>query len=126
MEDVIDKLEAYAIGENESFRNLTKESILNYYEILKKENVLTEEQNIYELKKGDTVIKLDLPFEKSKEFIVSKLKINGRKTERIKVKQKNDNKEKYNIIKPLKLSVDKNKLHYIETKDDNMILSYNS
>ncbi|MDU5922870.1 MAG: peptidase S41, partial [Finegoldia magna] len=126
MEDVIDKLEAYAIGENESFRNLTKESILNYYEILKKENVLTEEQNIYELKKGDTVIKLDLPFEKSKEFIVSKLKINGRKTERIKVKQKNDNKEKYNIIKPLKLSVDKNKLHYIETKDDNLILRYNS
>lgn len=126
MEDVIDKLEAYAIGENESFRNLTKESILNYYEILKKENVLTEEQNIYELKIGDKIKKIDIPFEKSKEFIVSKLKINGRKTELINVKQKNDNKDKYTIIKPLKLSVDNNKLHYIETKDDNLILRYNS
>lgn len=126
MEDVIDRLEAYAIGENESFRNLTKESFLNYYEILKKENVLTEKQNIYELKIGDKIIKLHLPFEKSKEFIVSKLKIDGRKTERIKVKQKNGNKEKYNIIKPLKSSVDKNKLHYIETKDDSLILRYNS
>ena len=126
MEDVIDRLEDYAIGENESFRNLTKNSFLNCHEILKKENVLTEEQNIYELKIGDKIVKLDLPFEKSKEFIVSKLKINGRKTELINVKQKNDNKDKYTIIKPLKLSVDNNKLHYIETKDDNLILRYNS
>ena len=44
MKDIIDRFESYAIGENESFRNLTKESFLNYYEILKKENVLTEEQ----------------------------------------------------------------------------------
>ena len=37
-------------GENESFRNLTKNSFLNCHEILKKENLLTEKQNIYELK----------------------------------------------------------------------------
>ncbi|MDU5444821.1 MAG: S41 family peptidase, partial [Finegoldia magna] len=96
------------------------------HEILKKENVMTETKNIYELKTGGKIIKLDIPFEKSKDFIVSKLKINGRKTDLIKVNQKNEKNEEYITIKPLTLSVDKNKLHYIETKGDNLILRYNS
>lgn len=126
IKDVLDRLEDYAIGENESFRNCTKNSLLNYHEILKKENVMTETKNIYELKTGGKIIKLDIPFEKSKDFIVSKLKINGRKTDLIKVNQKNEKNEEYITIKPLTLSVDKNKLHYIETKGDNLILRYNS
>lgn len=126
IKDVLNRLEDYAIGENESFRNLTKNSLLNNHEILKKENVMTEKKNIYELKTGDKIIKLDIPFEESKDFIVSKLKINGIKTNLISFNTKTDKNEKYNIIKPLTLTVDKNKLHYIETKEDNLILRYNS
>lgn len=126
IKDILNRLEDYTIGENESLRNCTKNSLLNYHEILKKENVMTEKKNIYELKTGGKIIKLDIPFEKSKDFIVSKLKINGRKTDLIKVNQKNEKNEEYITIKPLKLSVDKNKLYYIETKEDNLILRYNS
>ena len=126
IKDVLNRLEDYAIGENESLRNLTKNSLLNNHEILKKENVMTEKKNIYELKTGDKIIKLDIPFEESKDFIVSKLKINGIKTNLISFNTKTDKNEKYNIIKPLTLTVDKNKLHYIETKEDNLILRYNS
>ena len=44
IKDVLNRLEDYAIGENESFRNLTKNSLLNNHEILKKENVMTEKR----------------------------------------------------------------------------------
>lgn len=126
IKDVLDRLEDYAIGENESLRNCTKNSFLNNHEILKKENVMTETKNIYELKTGDKIIKLDIPFEESKDFIVSKLKINGRKTDLLKYNQKTDKNEEYNITKPLSYPVDVNRLHYIETKENNLILRYNS
>lgn len=77
IEDVVDRLDTYAIGENKSFRRRQQNSFLNSYDILKKENVMTEKQNIYELKTGDKIIKVDIPFVKSDDLIVSKLKING-------------------------------------------------
>lgn len=79
IEDIIDRLETYAVGENKSFRRRQQNSFLNSYSILKKENLIAEKQNIYELKTGDKIIKVDIPFVKSDDLIVSKLKVNGRK-----------------------------------------------
>ena len=78
--DIVNKLEPYANGENKSFKLRKQNSYLNSYGILKRENVVTEKQNIYELKTGDKIIKVDIPFVKSDDLIVSKLKVDGRKT----------------------------------------------
>ena len=126
IEDVVDRLETYAIGENKSFRRRQQNSFLNSYGILKKENVMTEKQNIYELKTGDKIIKVDIPFVKSDDLIVSKLKINGRKTDMLQYERKRTSNENNVSIKPLSYPVDVNRLHYIETEGDNLILRYNS
>ncbi|MDU2639028.1 MAG: S41 family peptidase [Finegoldia magna] len=126
IEDVVDRLDTYAIGENKSFRRRQQNSFLNSYDILKKENVMTEKQNIYELKTGDKIIKVDIPFVKSDDLIVSKLKINGRKTDMLQYERKRTSNENNVSIKPLSYPVDVNRLHYIETEGDNLILRYNS
>ena len=126
IEDVVDRLDTYAIGENKSFRRRQQNSFLNSYDILKKENVMTEKQNIYELKTGDKIIKVDIPFVKSDDLIVSKLKINGRKTDMLQYERKRTSNENNISIKPLSYPVDVNRLHYIETEGDNLILRYNS
>ena len=126
IEDVVDRLDTYAIGENKSFRRRQQNSFLNSYDILKKENVMTEKQNIYELKTGDKIIKVDIPFVKADDLIVSKLKINGRKTDMLQYERKRTSNENNVSIKPLSYPVDVNRLHYIETEGDNLILRYNS
>ena len=126
IEDIVDRLETYAIGENKSFRCRQQNYLLNSYGILKKENLIAEKQNIYELKTGDKIIKVDIPFVKSDDLIVSKLKINGRKTDMLQYERKITSNENNDSIKPLLYPVDVNRLHYIETEGDNLILRYNS
>ncbi|MDU4334485.1 MAG: S41 family peptidase [Finegoldia magna] len=126
IEDIVDRLETYAIGENKSFRRRQQNSFLNSYSILKKENLIAEKQNIYELKTGDKIIKVDIPFVKSDDLIVSKLKVNGRKTDILQYERKRTSNENNDSIKPLSYPVDVSKLYYIETKDDNLIIRYNS
>ena len=126
IEDIVDRLETYAIGENKSFRRRKQNSFLNSYGILKRENVLTEKQNIYELKTGDKIIKVDIPFVKSDDLIVSKLKVDGRKTNITQYEKKRISNKNNASIKPLSYPVDVSKLYYIETKDDNLIIRYNS
>lgn len=126
IEDIVDRLETYAVGENKSFRLRQQNSFLNSYGILKKENLIAEKQNIYELKTGDKIIKVDIPFVKSDDLIVSKLKINGRKTDILQYERKRTSNENNDSIKPLSYPVDVNRLHYIETEGDNLILRYNS
>lgn len=124
--DIVNKLEPYANGENKSFKLRKQNSFLNSYDILKKENLIAEKQNIYELKTGDKIIKVDIPFVKSDDLIVSKLKINGRKTDILQYERKRTSNENKVSIKPLSYPVDVNRLHYIETEGDNLILRYNS
>ena len=126
IKDIVDRLETYAIGENKSFRRRQQNYLLNSYGILKKENLIAEKQNIYELKTGDKIIKVDIPFVKSDDLIVSKLKINGRKTDILQYERKRTSNENNVSIKPLSNPVDVNRLHYIETKGDKLILRYNS
>ncbi|MDU5363224.1 MAG: S41 family peptidase, partial [Finegoldia magna] len=59
-------------------------------------------------------------------LIVSKLKINGRKTDILQYERKRTSNENNVSIKPLSNPVDVNRLHYIETKGDKLILRYNS
>ncbi|MDU7140108.1 MAG: peptidase S41 [Finegoldia magna] len=126
IKDIVDRLETYAIGENKSFRRRQQNYLLNSYGILKKENLIAEKQNIYELKTGDKIIKVVIPFVKSDDLIVSKLKINGRKTDILQYERKRTSNENNVSIKPLSNPVDVNRLHYIETKGDKLILRYNS
>ena len=124
--DIVNKLEPYANGENKSFKLRKQNSYLNSYGILKRENVVTEKQNIYELKTGDKIIKVDIPFVKSDDLIVSKLKVDGRKTNITQYEKKRISNKNNASIKPLSYPVDVSKLYYIETKDDNLIIRYNS
>ena len=126
IEDIVDRLETYAIGENKSFRRSHQNYFLYSYDILKKDNLIAEKQNIYELKTADKIIKVDIPFVKSDDLIVSKLKVNGRKTDILQYERKRTSNENNVSIKPLSYPVDENRLHYIETEGDNLILRYNS